>query len=125
MQGVVVLAVTTGLTLFFWRSGHSPEVVRSAAFFALVLGIGSLIVVNRRFSASLISALKRPNPALGAVLGVVAVILVATQFIAPIAHLFRFTRVASHDLALVAGVSLVVLIGLEQVKPLWARKLPG
>ena len=50
-----VVALTRGM----------PEAeVRALAFFSLVLAIVSLIFVNRSFSASLITALRRPNRAL-------------------------------------------------------------
>lgn len=123
VQGVAVLVVAGGLTWHFWRSGLDPLQVRSAAFLALVIGITSLILINRRFSASLIAALRRPNPALGIVLGGVAVILLTTQFVPPVADLFRFAPVPPHQAAVIALASLATLFGLERLKPLWAARL--
>lgn len=123
VQGGIALAVAGGLTLYFWRSGLNPEQLRSAAFLALVLGIASLILVNRRFSASLAAALGRPNPALVAVLGVVAIILAATQFIAPFADLFAFARVPAQAMLAITLASTVLLLLLERLKPLWGRRL--
>ena len=46
--------------------------MRALAFFSLVVAIVSLILVNRSFSASLLTALRRPNGTLAAVLSAVA-----------------------------------------------------
>ena len=123
LQGAVVLLVSGGLATTFFRTGHDAATVRSVAFFALVLGLTSLILINRRFSASLLSALRRPNPALGVVLAIVAAVLVATQGIPFIAGLFSFTRVAYSDLAMIVGASFIALLGLEGVKPLVVNRL--
>jgi len=123
LQGASVLLVSGGLATYFFHSGHSAATVRSSAFFALVMGLTSLILVNRRFSASLLSALRRPNPALGIVLVLVSMILVATQANPAVADVFGFARVSYGDLALVAGTSFVALLGLEGLKPLLFNKL--
>lgn len=123
IQGGAILVVVGGLTLYFWHSGLNAEQLRSAAFFALVLGITSLILINRRFSASITAALRRPNPALGVVLGSVAVILLATQFVPPIADLFKFTRVATKEMVVIALASGAVMLILERLKPFWGNRL--
>ncbi|WP_026167081.1 cation-translocating P-type ATPase [Novosphingobium nitrogenifigens] len=122
-QGLVVFLTAGGVAVFLWESGHDATVVRSGAFFALVLGLVGLILINRRFSASLLSALRRPNPALAVVLAAVASILAATQVVPFVAGLFRFSTVAAHDLALVGMVSLGALLLLEWVKLRWAARL--
>ena len=123
IQGSVALAVTGGLTLYFWDFGLGEEQLRSAAFLALVLGITSLILVNRRFSASLSAALIRFNPALGIVLGIVAIILLATQFVTPVADLFNFARVGPGQMMMIALASVASLFILERLKPLWGNRL--
>lgn len=123
IQGSVAFGVTGGLTLYFWDSGLGEEQLRSAAFLALVLGITSLILINRRFSASITAALGRSNPALGIVLGLVAVILLATQFFPPVADLFNFARVASGEMGIIAFASFAMLLLLERLKPLWGSRL--
>ncbi len=123
LQGLVVLLISAGLAVGLWRSGADAGVVRSVAFLALVLGLTSLIVVNRRFSASLSAALHRPNPALRLVLAVVAIILIASQTIPAITALFGFARVSWALLGLIAAVSLGALLLLEAIKPLWHKYL--
>ena len=123
LQGFVVWAMSGGLATYFFRSGNDAATVRSAAFFALVLGLACLILVNRRFSASLLSALRRPNPALGIVLAIVAIILAATQMVPALADLFSFARLSSLNLAIVLGASVMSLLGLEAIKPLVVSRL--
>lgn len=125
VQGGLAFAATGGLTWYFWQSGLAADQLRSAAFFALVLAIASLILVNRRYSASIASAISRANPVLAIVLGAVAAILLATQFIAPVAYLFRFAPIAAADMGLIALVSGAALLLLERLKPLWAARLTG
>jgi Ca2+-transporting ATPase len=115
-QGCAVLAMAAGLTLWFWHSGLDALHLRSVAFLALVLAIVSLILVNRRRSASLTSALRRPNPALAMVLGSVAVILAAAQYVPSVAGLFAFAPLLLNEIAVVALCSGVVLLLLEQIK---------
>lgn len=123
VQGLVVLAITAAWTGYFAQSGASEGTMRAGAFFMLVLGIAGLILVNRRFSASMVSALIRPNRALALVLGVVAAILAATQLVPQVAGLFRFGQVDGPALALMGASAAAMLIVLEWAKRLWRDRL--
>jgi Ca2+-transporting ATPase len=123
IQGGMVLAVTGGLTMHFWASGMGEEELRSAAFLALVLGITSLILINRHFGASITAALHRFNPVLGTVLGVVALLLLATQFIAPVSDIFNFARIAPGQMMMIGLGSFAMLFILERLKSLWGKRL--
>ena len=123
VQGLAVLAVTATWTAWFAQSGASDETMRAGTFFMLVLGIAGLILVNRRFSASMVSALLKPNRALALVMAVVATILAATQFVPPLAGLFRFGRVDGAALAAMGASAVAVLIVLERAKRLWRDRL--
>jgi len=89
------------------------------AFFSLVLTIVGLIFVNRAFSASLITAFRRPNQALAWVLLAVAGVLALTLLWPFASDLFRFGPLHLDDLALTLGAGIVVLVGLEILKPFW------
>jgi Ca2+-transporting ATPase len=115
--------VTGGLTLWLWSQGAGEGQLRAAAFLSLVLGILALILVNRRFSASVAAAMQGPNLALGVVLAVVAPILAATQFLPPVAGLFGFARLDGGEAAAVLVLALAVFVGLERLKPLWSARL--
>ena len=123
LQGCLALTVTSGLTWYFWQSGLDEEQLRSGAFLALVLAIAGLILVNRRYSASVASALGRPNPALAIVLGAVALILLATQIVAPLGNLFRFAPVHLPDIGVILLAGGAMLLMLERLKQLWSRRL--
>lgn len=125
VQGGIALALTGGLAWLLWQSGIAAEQLRAAAFLALVAVIAGLILVNRRYSASLAAALGRANPALAIVMGVVAVIMLATQFIPPIADLFGFARISAAEAGMVALLGIGQLVLLERLKPLWSKRLIG
>jgi Ca2+-transporting ATPase len=97
--------------------------VRAIAFFSLVLAIVGLIFVNRSFSASLIVALRRHNPALALVLAIVAAMLSVTLLWPFASGLFRFGPLHWDDFAVTLGAGAVVLILLEGLKPLWSQQL--
>ena len=97
-----------------------PETeVRALAFFSLIMTFFSLILVNRSFSASLITALRRPNAALAWVLVAVTFVLGLTLLWPFASELFRFGPLHWDDLALTLGAGAV----LEVIKPIWRARL--
>ena len=99
-----------------------PE-VRALAFFSLVVVIVSLILVNRSFSASLLTALRRPNRTLAGVLTAVAATLALT-LLSPFANrLFAFGPLHADDLALTLGAGVVALVALAAA--ILASAIPG
>ena len=100
-----------------------PEAeVRALTFFSLVVTIVSLIFVNRSFSASLVTALRRPNRTLILVLLAVLTMLSLT-LIWPIARdLFRFGPLHADDLAVTLVAGVVVLVLLEVLKFAYGRR---
>ena len=64
LQGAFAFALVAAIFVIGYRQGMPETEVRALAFFSLVMTIVGLIFVNRSFSASLITALRRPNPAL-------------------------------------------------------------
>ena len=68
LQGAFAFALVAAIFVIAFRRGMPETEVRALAFFSLVMTIVSLIFVNRSFSASLITAFRRPNPALALVL---------------------------------------------------------
>lgn len=123
VQGCFSLAIAGGMTWYFWQIGMDEEQLRSSTFFTLVLAIAGLILVNRRYSTSIIAALSHTNPALAIVLGAVAVILLATQIVAPVADLFRFAPIALADMGTILLAGMAMLVLLERLKRFWNRRL--
>jgi cation transport ATPase-like protein len=64
LQGTLAFAMVGGIFVFALRNGLPDGEARALTFVTLVLGIFSLILVNRSFSPSLRLALVRPNVAL-------------------------------------------------------------
>ena len=95
--------------------------MRALAFFSLVLTIVSLIFVNRSFSASLVTAFRRPNPVLALVLLAVTTMLGLTLLWPFASGLFRFGPLHVDDLALTLGAGVLVLVVLEVLEAPVAR----
>jgi len=123
VQGAVALAMVA--TIFVTASlRNMPEAeVRALTFFSLVLVIVSLIFVNRSFSASLVTALLRPNRALVWVLMSVSTILGLTLLWPLASRLFGFGPLHADDLVLTLTAGAAVLVSLELLKPFWRRRL--
>ena len=96
--------------------GMPEDEVRALAFFALVLAIVGLILINRSFSASVWTAVLRPNPAMLWVLMIVAAILASTLALPFAARLFQFGPLHLDDLALTAAAGVVVFAVLDVLK---------
>jgi Ca2+-transporting ATPase len=106
-----------------FRRGMPEEEARASTFFSLVLTIVSLIFVNRSFSASLVTAVCRPNPALALVLVAVTTMLGVTLLWPFARELFRFGPLHPDDLSLTLGAGVLVHVFLELLKPLWRAQL--
>ena len=94
-----------------------PDEIRALTVFALILRSVSLILVDRATSASMLTALRRPNPALIWILAAVAAILTLTVVRPFAAELFRFGPLHPDDLALTAVSGIIVFACLEVIKP--------
>ena len=123
LQGAFAFALVAAIFVVAFKRGMPEEEVRALAFFSLVLAIVGLIFVNRSFSASLVTALRRPNPVLSLVLLAVTTILSVTLLWPFARGLFRFGPLHLDDLALTLGAGVLVLVFLELLKPLWRAQL--
>ncbi len=122
-QGLLAFAVVVAIYVIAHLRGVPADEVRALAFFSLVMTVVALIFVNRSFSASLWSALRRPNSALKYVLLAVAGILGLTLMWPVARDLFRFGPLHADDLLLALGAGIAVLVVLEFAKPLWRLRL--
>ncbi len=123
LQGVFAFGLVSVIFIEASRRGMPETEVRALTFFALVLTIVSLIFVNRTFSASLLVALRRPNPALALVVLTVAAMLALTLLWPLARDLFRFGALHADDLALTVAAGALVLLFLELLKPLWRKRI--
>ncbi len=125
VQGVCALVLVGVIYVVALGRGMPENEVRALAFFSLVMSIVALIFVNRSFSASLITALGRPNMALGLVLAAVSLMLATTLFWPVAQELFRFGPLHPDDLLLTLGAGLALLVTLESAKFIATRRRRG
>ena len=64
LQGILAFGLVAAIYVMAFRRGMPKTEVRALAFFSLVTAILALILVNRSFSASILTAVSRPNRAL-------------------------------------------------------------
>ncbi len=123
LQGL--LAVTLVATIYVIANvrGMPEDEARALAFFSLVTAIVALIFANRSFSASIPTALRRPNHALKLVLAMVIAALALTLLWPFATTLFRFGPLHADDLSLTVGAGVVLLIALELLKPLLRERV--
>ncbi|WP_458173648.1 HAD-IC family P-type ATPase [Bradyrhizobium sp. 14AA] len=122
-QGALSLALIAVIFVAALYSGLPPDEARTLAFVALVVCVVALVLVNRSFSASFVSAFFRPNPALLWIFLSIAFVLATALLWPPASSLFRFGPLHADDLLITLGAGLLVLTVLEALKPLWARRL--
>jgi Ca2+-transporting ATPase len=119
---LLALTVVGSILVLASLRGMPADEVRALTFFSLVTTMVALIFLNRSFSASLISALRRPNLALTFVLAWIAAVLGLTLFWPFASELFRFGPLHGDDLALTLGAGALALASLELLKPLSRRR---
>jgi Ca2+-transporting ATPase len=123
LQGVMAFALIAAIFIVALRSGMPGDEARALAFIALVVCVVALVLVNRSFSASFLSAFFRPNPALLWIFLSIALVLATALFWPPASSLFRFGPLHLDDLMVTLGAGLLVLTALELLKPIRARRL--
>lgn len=123
LQGALGFAVVALVYVAGLYRGMPEDEARALGFFSLVLTILSLVLVNRSFSTSLVSAFRRPNAALASILLVTTGVLIGVLFWPAAASLFRFGPLHSDDLLVTFAAAAVVLLGLEALKPIWRAQL--
>jgi P-type Ca2+ transporter type 2C len=118
-QGALLFAATAALFIVAPRLGLLEDQVRALTFATLVFGIVTLIFVDRSRSASIITALRRPNRALAIVLPIIAALLAVAMFWPPARGLFGFAELPALVVLVPPLVAVTVLVVLEAAKPLW------
>jgi P-type Ca2+ transporter type 2C len=117
-QGAVAFGLVAFIFVMALNQGMPDTEVRALTFFSLVMAIIGLIFVNRSFSSSIITALKRPNQALRWVLLTVSITLGLTLLWPFARTLFRFGPLHWNDLLVTLAAGVVVLVVLELTKSL-------
>lgn len=115
LQGLSVLGACIAVVVTT-RSTHGAEAARALSFTTLVIGIITIILINRSWSRSILGMLRVPNPALWWVLGGAGAFLGAILTVPFLQRLFRFGPLHRHDLALSLLAGAACLLWLEILK---------
>jgi Ca2+-transporting ATPase len=123
LQGALVFLLVGAIFIIASHRGMPADEVRALTFFSLVLCVGSLIFVNRSFSTSLVTAIRRPNPMLAWILAAVTAILALSLLVPAVRSMFSFGPLHWDDISLTLGAAAVVLVMLELAKTFWRDQL--
>jgi Ca2+-transporting ATPase len=123
LQGLLVFVLVGTIFVIGSRRGMPADEVRALTFFSLVLSIGSLILINRSFSTSLVTAIRQPNPILAWIIAAVAAVLALSLLVPVLRSLFSFGPLHWDDLSLTLGAAITVLVVLEFTKAFWRDRL--
>ena len=123
LQGLLVLAVIGGTFVVGMLRGMPYDELRALVFVSLVFTNVGLVLVNRSFSASLLSAFRGTGIVLWGVVGTAATLLVLAVTWPPAEALFRFGPLHPDDLSISLIGGIFVLIALDAIKPIWSNSL--
>lgn len=112
-QGLAAFASVATVLLWLLAADTPVAKLRGTVFFALVGTILSLVLVNRSFSASLLTALRRPNIALVAVAGLAAAVLALAEFVPAAGELLGMTALGWNNGLVALGDRCVRAAGVE------------
>jgi P-type Ca2+ transporter type 2C len=122
IQGLVALVLLASLLIGGAQMGMTENDLRALVFSTLVLFNMGLILINRSFRASLVSAFLRPNRSLWILLGAVSITLTIAISWPPAQRLFSFGSFHLKEFFICIAISIVSLLLLEGIKTFWFRK---
>jgi len=116
IQGVVGLTAIGGVVLWAYAGGTAEAELRGVLFFALVGTVLALVLVNRSFSASIASAVLRPNIAFATVVAVIVVVLGLAQLVPAVSGILHLAPMGAAHGSATLLVAVAVLVLLETFK---------
>lgn len=128
LQGLGVLVAVLAVYLWAVLDGRPPEVVRTIAFVALVVGNLGLILVNRSTTLSVAATLRqRNNPKVAWILGATSLFLVLLLTVPALRSTFTLGPVSVLDVAIAvaAGLVGVSVLGTLTARPRSHRPRPS
>lgn len=117
-QGTSVLIAI--MLLYGWAlSTGAPEAqARAMAFASAVLANVGMILVNRSRDETVFATIRRPNPALGWIVGATLLGLACVFYLEPFRNIFRFGPLTGSQMLLSVAVAVAGLAWLELYKGL-------
>src|SRR5665213_519258 len=119
LQGAIVLCTVGAFFVALLRLGAPEASARATVFLALVVANFGLVVVNRSYSASIATALRRSNRAFWGMLAITAALLAVALAVPPARDLFHFGQVGAPSVVVALCTGMVVLVILEAMKAIW------
>ncbi|WP_353230526.1 cation-translocating P-type ATPase [Novosphingobium sp.] len=123
LQGGLAFAMLATVFVVESRAGMAEAELRALIFFALITQVLALTMVNRSFGPSLGAAVLRHNTALRAVIAAIAAVTALILLVPWAQTLLKFGSIAWPDMALAAGLGVLLLLALEAGKAL--ARLPA
>jgi Ca2+-transporting ATPase len=123
LQGGLAFAMLATVFVVESRAGMAEAELRALIFFALITQVLALTLVNRSFGPSLGAAVLRDNMALRTVIAAIAAVTALILLVPWAQALLKFGSIAWSDMALAAGLGVLLLIALESCKTL--ARLPA
>jgi hypothetical protein len=123
LQGEAMLAAV--LAAVPWAHARLPDPeARACAFATLVVGNLALILSTRPTTCALWAALRIPDRALWAVVGLAAALLLSALTIPWAVDVLRFAPLPAHELAAAVGLGLLSVASFEDIKWAWRQRGP-
>ena len=126
-RDIVVVSLTQGFSALlitavtFWLAltlGRPADEARAFAFVTLIMGNVALILTNRSWSDSFLSAFRSHNQALGWVTGGAVIFVGLILYFPFLRDIFRFAELHPEDLLICLAVWAVCLLWFEMLKKL-------
>jgi Ca2+-transporting ATPase len=116
LQGAVVLMIVLFIFGISLQRGETDAQARALTFTTLVLGVLSLITVNRSRSRSLLQVLRSANAAYLWVVAGTLGFLAAVLYVTELQNIFRFAPLRFADLGICLATGIVCLLLIELLK---------
>ena len=122
LQGLFSFAAVMGVYSVALAIGQSSAEARTLAFITLIVSNLCLILTNRNWSRTAVSAFSAGNPALLWVVGGALVFLGLVVYVPGLRGLFHFAPMHVLDIAMALGAGLVSIAWFETAKVLWRKR---
>jgi Ca2+-transporting ATPase len=118
---LVITLGTLGAYRFAVYQGHSEELTRAMVFSTLVIANIGLTLVNRSFTASVLSTMGYNNQLLRGMLILTSGLLAALLYVPMFRDFFHLASLSASQLAIAAGIGLSSVLWFEAYK--WIRRV--
>lgn len=116
LQGAIVLLVVLSVYVISLYAGQGELDARTLCFTTLIVANLGLILTNRSWSRSILSAFRTPNAALWWVTGGAVLFLAIALYVPYLKELFRFDTLHGADLLLCLSAGIMSILWFEMLK---------